>query len=305
MWSRALLLAALVWAAPAHARQLQYNAERVGASIAFQYVWKDRAGTAHAAAFQLPESALKAAQINFQGFDVDKAKAAAQQSLQAYASKPRADVRLRVNGSTISAEGVNKASLEREMALAKEHYKKALEDELYKAYFTRVDENSIMPDHTRIAQMNYAAVRPIAQALAPKMAQMTARERVNFLLGFVQSIPYDTLDSRNNGAGFVTPLQLIAANRGDCDSKSVLFVALLRHFYPNLRALMVYVPGHAFVGLDMPRDGTDFALQLGSLVAVLAEPVGPGLTALGQIRPESIQIIRQGQVSYREFDFLR
>ncbi|MGY0650058.1 MAG: hypothetical protein ACW7DU_18220, partial [Paraglaciecola chathamensis] len=76
---------------------------------------------------------------------------------------------------------------------------------------------------------------------------------LNLLLGWLQSIPYDDLESRvsSNGAGFSPPFTLLSNNQGDCDSKSVLMASVIRALFPDIELVMLYLPNHALLGIAM------------------------------------------------------
>lgn len=169
-------------------------------------------------------------------------------------------------------------------------------------YYTYAKENVLMPDHARIATIYSARVQPLAQALLGQLAAgASARDVMNLALSFFQTIPYNTLKDRytSSGAGFETPLRMLAENRGDCDSKSVGYLSVLRHYYPELGLLMVYTPYHAFVGINIPPRSGDVSIEVDGLSYVLAEPVGPALIPLGKVSDESLRELKKGLYSWR------
>lgn len=148
----------------------------------------------------------------------------------------------------------------------------------------------IRPDHIRIAQDSSEELKEIAQTLQQIiLATATEEEKKEVnedekqlvlpgLLNFVQSIPYDPLssDDGRRGLSFLMPEQVLAQNRGDCDSKSALFIALVIALYPDLEQAMIYVPDHALVGVDLPQTKADQkTLQIRGKPFLLFEVTGP------------------------------
>ncbi|MBM4389637.1 MAG: hypothetical protein FJ090_00835 [Deltaproteobacteria bacterium] len=54
-----------------------------------------------------------------------------------------------------------------------------------------------------------------------------------------------------DSAGYRRPLSVLAKNKGDSDSKSTLFLALVHARHPEPASTVVYVPNHAFVGVAL------------------------------------------------------
>ena len=67
-----------------------------------------------------------------------------------------------------------------------------------------------------------------------------------------------------------------------------------------MRTMMIYTPGHAFIGLGIPSTSTDRTLNINGATFVLAEPAGPAILPLGMISPEAEADLRRNQYSYRE-----
>jgi len=92
---------------------------------------------------------------------------------------------------------------------------------------------------------------------------------------------------------------LLAKNRGDCDSKATLYLALLKAAHPSLDSAFIYINGHAFVGLGLkPREG-DMTFNADGRTWVIAEPVGPALAPLGDADKKSKEKARKGKIKIR------
>jgi hypothetical protein len=130
---------------------------------------------------------------------------------------------------------------------------------------------------------------------------MGQREQINWIMGFLQSIPYDTLQNRrtSNGSGFQTPYALLRTNRGDCDTKSVALLAILRSLYPTLPLSMIYVSEHAFVGIGIAQGPKDYALKLNNRPYVLADPTGPSQIPLGVADRRALALLKSADFFHK------
>ena len=172
----------------------------------------------------------------------------------------------------------------------------------YFQYFTPPDgQLAVKQDHVRIALESRSTVAPLAEQLKqqgssePEARQKTVAE----MLAFIQSIPYQQLDSLNGrqGKGFLTPRQVLEQNRGDCDSKVTLMAAMLAQLFPELKQAMVFVPGHALLGVALPAKPGEATLNREGETYLLMEPTGPAQLAMGQLAPTSKTLIDSKQLS--------
>ena len=186
---------------------------------------------------------------------------------------------------------------EREM---REHERTAREEYLYKNYYeqyrTRLNEKAIKPDHQRYVSESTRALIPLSQALYEKLdASSDAREYIDLMLGWLQTIPYSTLTDRvtTNGSGFLPPITLLNSNKGDSDSKTVLAASIIRAFLPNVPMRMVFLRNHALLGVNLTVGPGDESIVIDGLSYVLLEPTGPQMP-LGEVGEQSYLAIRQG-----------
>jgi hypothetical protein len=136
-------------------------------------------------------------------------------------------------------------------------------------------------------------VRPVAVALG--MVGADPRDGIATALGFVQSIRYEK-KGRRVDAGFRRPLALLAADKGDCDGKTTLFLALVAAAWPDLPTAMVYIPRHAFAGVAVEPGRGESTFTRDHVRYVLAEPVGPALEPLGEGSRPSQQRVSLGLI---------
>ncbi|EWH11570.1 hypothetical protein DS2_03640 [Catenovulum agarivorans DS-2] len=154
----------------------------------------------------------------------------------------------------------------------------------------------VKPDHMRIAKESLEFVSPIVEHIPQEQSGYITRDSINYVLSWIQSIPYSALENRSDsmGLGFNPPNKLLFENQGDCDSKSTLFAAIMRAFVPNLGIVMVYLPNHAMVGLQIPYSQKDEYIEINGNYYVLAEPTGPAILPLAEIGSESKRAIDAG-----------
>jgi hypothetical protein len=160
---------------------------------------------------------------------------------------------------------------------------------------------AIKQDHVRIALESRTELAPLADQLKQAGTTETeARQKtVAHMLGFIQAIPYQLLDSQSgrSGKGFLSPRQVLEQNRGDCDSKVTLMAAMLAQLFPELRQAMVFVPGHALLGVALPAKPGEATLSWEGETYLLMEPTGPGQFAMGRIASTSQTLVDSKQLS--------
>lgn len=160
---------------------------------------------------------------------------------------------------------------------------------------------AIKQDHVRIALESRAELAPLAEQLKQEGATETeARQKtVAHMLDFIQAIPYQLLDSQSgrSGKGFLSPRQVLEQNRGDCDSKVTLMAALLAQRFPELKQAMVFVPGHALLGVALPARPGQATLSWQGESYLLLEPTGPAQLPMGQLAPTSKTLVDSKQLS--------
>lgn len=160
----------------------------------------------------------------------------------------------------------------------------------------------IIPDHLRMLQHSLSALTPVSNAIQQLMPETTSRELSAFLLSWLQQLPYADLSDRAISAGtsFNPPLTILRDNRGDCDSKAVLMAALFNSLLPDKKLVIIYLPEHAMLGIEMPAEPNDETITLDGITYVLADPTGPAALSPGQISPDYRMYTRNRFVAWRE-----
>jgi hypothetical protein len=186
-----------------------------------------------------------------------------------------------------------------EQEVTKEYF----QNNYYQRFTTHDRKTGIKVDHVNIAEISVPDFKGLKPTVLDKVSIKNIRQVTNFVLSFVQSIPYSTLESRltSSGSGFNPPAKLLWENQGDCDSKMTLTATILRALMPRIDMAMIYIDQHAFIGIAIPALGDEISIKYRQINYLLAEPTGPALYKLGNLAPESELAINQGRYVVEEF----
>ncbi len=160
------------------------------------------------------------------------------------------------------------------------------------------NEFLVQIDYGRVA----AAQAPDLAGLAESVRRVSGKTKPRALIADVltafQSLPYDRLETRDprRRNGFATPIEVLSIGRGDCDSKSTAMAALLETLLPRHSSVLVTIPGHAMLGVDIPGEPGDATVHHGERIYVLMEPTGPGLLPIGDLDPKSRTALVAGRI---------
>ncbi|MBT0585363.1 hypothetical protein [Alteromonas oceanisediminis] len=295
------------WATQSLAEQTQFKRQSTADSVQFSYGWEDDQRTARQLSFALSRddiALLPSTQRNYQ-------QAIAQRHVvvslfkhaRTYDPK-QVRINIRPSGEDINIEVSSRfpEKIAEYQAQMREKEQEAFDDYLYKNYYeryrTKLNEKAIKPDHLRYVNESTRALIPLSQAIYEKLnASSDAREYINFMLSWLQSIPYSPLTDRitSNGSGFLPPVSLLNQNEGDCDSKSVLAAAIIRAFLPQVPMRMIFLRNHALLAISLNTEITDATLNIDGIPYILFEPTGPAKMPLGEIGDDSQQAIAQGE----------
>jgi hypothetical protein len=203
------------------------------------------------------------------------AQRSANQALADYARQVKGDV-----DGDAQAIGVR---IESDLAAIQQRVRDFTRGFFRKRLYILSDNQVLRPDYVQIAGLAVGDLAPAAAAIRRWTQGMGRRETLDYLLLFIQSIPYDRLEDRRTDTGFLLPALLLSENRGDCDSKAVTFAALAHLLYPDLPIAMVLLPKHAYLALGLAPEPGDQALKLDGKAWTVAEAAGPGLLPVGRL----------------------
>jgi len=292
---RRILTLCLLWPTLALAKQTSFERVETAKRWSFDVGWRDDAGryeVHYAVDRDLIDgdraelTFLPRRQLNQHAVAAIEAYGATQRNVTVTASIERGGVRIGVSGPPDAARAA--------LAEAEAVRDRSIDAWLADNRFFRMASGSLSFDHARLVGDYAPGLTPVAAALTEGVGKR--RQAISQVLSFVQSIPYEKRTRKGDDPGYRRPLALLFRNRGDCDSKAVLFLGLLRADNPKLPMAMVYIPGHALVGLGItPRPG-DTTLEHDGQTYVLAEPVGPAEHALGVIDDASRKGLKRAEV---------
>ncbi|MFM1703021.1 transglutaminase domain-containing protein [Aeromonas salmonicida] len=294
-----LLLCYLWFALPASAGQTYFNSHGGQLNVG----WQDKDGKAQQLTYRLesgklpPLIAYRPARMQEDVLQSMLQQAATEfPEVQIALSRPDMKLHLKSRNQDKAREALAWATRQRsklESEWLKQHY--------FQPFTPPDGVPAIKQDHVRIALESRAELAPLAEQLKQAGTTETeARQKtVAHMLGFIQAIPYQLLDSQSgrSGKGFLSPRQVLEQNRGDCDSKVTLMAAMLAQLFPELRQAMVFVPGHALLGVALPAKPGEATLSWEGETYLLMEPTGPGQFAMGRIASTSQTLVDSKQLS--------
>jgi hypothetical protein len=290
------------------ARQLEYHVQKESSSWSFTYEWKDVRHHVEKASFSLPGAEIQADNAVPVTPRMKDLLDAQLQAVQQYARGLNGvDLKAWKDGDSIqmsvSSRTKGKSALKSALKGAQAAANSAADQWLADNGYIRVGGNTIMVDYTTIIDDYVRDLAPVAQALGAGKVntgdEASVRTYVMRVLSFVQSIPYESRSSSGGDAGFRRPLSLIGRNKGDCDGKSALFLALIRAGIPQMQEGIVLVTDHAFAALAIPARKGDTTFKKDGVRYVVVEPVGPAVVRVGKPSSHSAGYLRSGNYTFK------
>ena len=284
----------------AAADQTAFEVEKSPQRWAFDVRWTDASGARHRAQFELPTAMVKAdldEPLRYKLQEANQTIAAEVRSWAADRKGPEIKARVSNGGVQITASGKNRDKIEQALAEAAVVRDQAAARYRAEHGFTTLD-GGILPDHIQHVRDYADDLDPVVTALGGPGDD--PRAFAELALGFVQNIPYEQASKQRDR--YRRPLSLLGRNRGDCDSKSTLYLALMHQAWPELPLAMVYIPGHAYVGMGMEPQRGEAKLERDDRSWLLAEPVGPSLLPVGEVGKKSRRRAKRGRVDLMVLD---
>jgi len=303
-----------------------------------QYAWTNVRGERTSLAFFIPRQDLEASESGFGYFKTELEKdileleaalrerkdlspwAMAQRLLHGSPMSRRLEIREGPEGSLIFAVGPGQASdteaaaetarlqarLDQDWLPCREAVRRAVRKRI-SSYLAdrglvRLAEG-IAVRYDEVVERNLPFVRPLASNLEGCTRSQNTLDLLEAVLSFVQAIPNGDVPAEQGGkytAGLSVPLRVLADDRGDCDSKAVLFACLWRSLSHAPLAL-VSIPDHMLVAVAVPRPA-GAVISIHSRKYVLLEVCTGRRTAAGTIMPYSAKAVLAGRVRYKLID---
>ena len=299
-----VLLLAFLSVTNVQAKQLSFTKKVQKDSYVFSYQWLDHSKVRQSIQFNLSKFALfeRFRMLKpYQGEFAQKTilRAIKKQLRQQPLTDANVVFKQQQGKTVIQVKGVDDekvaAAYQKINEIERKVTKKYFNKNYYQFFTTHDQQTGIKVDHVNIAQASVADFKVLKPIILDKVSIENIRKVTNFVLSFVQSIPYSTLESRmtSSGAGFNPPAKLLWENQGDCDSKMALTATILRALMPRIDMAMIYIDQHAFIGIAIPATAGEVSIKYNDVNYLLAEPTGPALYPLGTLAPESELAIDQ------------
>lgn len=182
-------------------------------------------------------------------------------------------------------------------------YDNYLKRDFYYLMKTPTGEQFVIPDHVRVMQQSRPALLSISNAFVDLYGRNNIRQISGKISEWVQQIPYQDLSDRqvSAGSGYSPPLKLLMEHAGDCDSKAVLFAAVLQNIFPKNRIGIVYFVDHAVVAAQMPALKNELTVSLQGITYLIIDPTGPAPTKLGTLAQKYQTYLTNRQFTHRLF----
>jgi hypothetical protein len=148
-----------------------------------------------------------------------------------------------------------------------------------------MQENAIGPDLLKMINFYRPFLEPVSDLVSQSLGnESTWRNRAELIIKFTQDIPYSVPPAEQGDrytGGVFPPPQVFINMFGDCDSKVVLYSALMSYF--NYDILILKETGHVLTGIRGIPKPYDKFYDYRNAQYILAETAGPGRSNLGVI----------------------
>ena len=288
------------------AKQTQFVHKNLSGDKSFSFAWQDGEAN-YTLAFSIDAEAFKAMPSTKAAFsnarlqrEVEIALLRAAKDLDPRKGRVKVQrVANRLEYEVLSRSQDNANTIMQNLNDIKETARSAyLESHFYSHFITSSGVSTVKHDHLKYAQMSADALQPVVEAIKNlQQNPRNPREFIKIALSWLQSIPYNTLEDRrsSNGAGYLSPRDLMLRNQGDCDSKATLLMALMRAYASSLPQIMVLLPEHALLAIAIPPQKTDKTISHEGISYVLLEAAGPAYFKVGQAAKTTLRDIANRQ----------
>lgn len=296
----------LLFIISAHAELLDFKKQEQENTYQFSYQWSNKNKTIEHIEFNLSKDKLFNSYRGFKAYKADIAVKYVNHKIKKHLIKqPLKGVNIKYStrqsdDSYILTgkdnDALHKAKVEISR-LKQSFFQEYLSANYYQRFETHQQTLAIKPHHMRFAEESVEALKNLKPLILNKVSVINIRQVTDFTLGFVQSIPYSKLESRelSSGLGFNPPLKVLWENQGDCDSKATLTLAILRTLMPRVKLALVLLDEHALIAIQIPPVGNDLSIKINQENYVLADPTGPAYFLLGEVSESSELSVLQGQ----------
>lgn len=279
-----LLALALALGPAAHAGD--FTRTELGDMVALEMSWEDRKDRPRELTVLLPAAQVAAAEDTAPRAPAAAAAEAAARRVRAhFPHRANATVEVRAGrrgGMRYAVEAANAGLASAVLAEVEAFGDRAFAEELEARGYREVEGDVLEPDYAAAVEAAAPHLGDLARSLGPRGDR---RAYTNQVLAFVQAIPYE--GTALSADSWRPPLAVLAGNRGDCDAKVTLFLAIMRAAYPEMDLAAVLVPGHALAAVGIDIGEKDAVVGKGRRRLVVVEAVGPDLSRVGWVEGRS------------------
>lgn len=304
---RQLFFVALLVCAPAFlsAKQLNHGIVDKFNGRQFNYVFTDWQFRQQNLSFTIPSITLKKSDIKLPPFNNETMLKYATNDMQMFIKKPQYrnisyEIKPSTNGYAVSVRGrgITQKDMDAFMSDLEKIQGKSFKKYLKDHYLTTHPHNAklIIPDYPQVVAAFTPSMKDVARQIALQTRGADHRDQMNYALNFLQSIPYHDFKDQNPpvGTGYATPPQMLALNKGDCESKTIAAATIFKSMMHNPDMVVVIVPEHVLLGIKTRPQQNDKTIHIDGKTYVLAEPTGERILPLGQIDERSLTDIEAG-----------
>ncbi len=271
-----LMIISVTTARSIKSSQTRFNVKSNSKEITYSYKWKNN-GSRHAISFSLPKTVAKKGTSAHPPFNKRAYIDYQVRAVNNWVKKHRG---YRVKASNYKGRGLMLYGDRKGRKKGAQIAKKARPKYVSKVGYTFIKDETLIPNHILHVKQNSKYLTPVVEALGGPTNN--PRKFASMALSFVQSIPYE-----RQGADYRLPISVLTKNRGDCDSKTALFLAIMHNAYPSMQVGIVYVRKHAFAALNIPKKRGDKTIKHKGKKWVTVEPVGPKHNPVGKVSSRS------------------
>ncbi len=301
------LLNSLLWSSALTAA-IDLQKTSTGKTTEFRYQWPPEPELT----FQIDNTQIKAQSGSSRRFSAELAEQHVrhqvllsavklqQRGVRVQMSPKNLPFKVTVNGSNESLVTTVQQQLQQAQQEAYQNY---LQRDFYYLMKSPTGEKFVVPDHVRVMQQSRPALQSASTAFVELYGKNNIRQISGKISEWVQQIPYQDLSDRqaSSGSGFSPPLKLLMEHAGDCDSKAVLYAAILQNIFPKNSIGILYFPDHAVVAAQIPPLEHELTVTLAGITYLVVDPTGPAPTKLGVLAPKYQAYLTNGQFTHRLF----
>lgn len=196
------------------------------------------------------------------------------------------------------------AKVQQQLQLTQQQaYDNYLKRDFYYLMKSPTGEQFVIPDHVKVMQQSRDALKPVSNAFVTLYGKNNIRQIASKLNEWVQQIPYQDLSDRqvSAGSGFSPPLKVLTEHAGDCDSKAVLYAAIMQNIFPKNRFGILYFTDHAVVAAQIPPLVNELTVTLDGITYLIVDPTGPAPSQLGTLSSKYQTYLTNRQFTHRLF----